>query len=158
MAAGPDGDLAWVEAPAYGFGSVGAAPGSVSATESADGVVLENGVLRAELGRDGLVRSLVEVGSGREALAAPGNLLQLYDDHPTAFDAWDVDPFHLETVEDCPPATSCEAAATGRCARRSSSSGRSAGRAPCARSCDSTPARGGSSSTARSTGASRTRC
>ena len=113
MAAGPDGDLVWVEAPAYGFGSVGAVPGSVSATESADGVVLENGVLRAELGRDGLVRSLVEVGSGREALAAPGNLLQVYDDHPTAFDAWDVDPFHLETVEDCPPATSCEAAATG---------------------------------------------
>jgi alpha-mannosidase len=112
-AADPDGGLAWVEAPAYGFGAVGAAPGSVSATESADGVVLENGVLRAELGRDGLVRSLVEVGSGREVLAAPGNVLQVYDDHPTAFDAWDVDPFHLETVADCPPATSCEVAAAG---------------------------------------------
>jgi alpha-mannosidase len=113
VVAGPDGDLVWVEAPPYGFGTVGAAPAPVSATETADGVVLENGVLCAELGRDGLVRSLVEVGSGREALAAPGNVLQVYDDHPTQFDAWDVDPFHLETASDCPPATACDVAAAG---------------------------------------------
>ena len=113
MAAGPDGELVWVEAPPYGFGAVGPAPGSVSVAETGDGVVLENGLLRAELGRDGLVRSLVELGTGREALAGPGNVLQVYDDHPTAFDAWDVDPFHLETVADCPPATSCEVTATG---------------------------------------------
>ena len=100
--------------PPYGFGVVEAAPpGAVSATESGYGVVFENGVLRAELGRDGLVRSLVALGTGREALAGPGNVLQVYDDHPTAFDAWDVDPFHLETVADCPPATSCELRSTG---------------------------------------------
>ena len=45
---------------------------------------------------------------GREALAAPGNRLELYDDRPVAFEAWDIDPFHLETRRDCPPATSYE--------------------------------------------------
>src|SRR6476646_2025597 len=113
VAPAPDGGLAWVEAPAYGFGAVREAPGHVSVTESDDAVVLENGLLRAELGRDGRVRSLVELGSGREALAEPGNVLQVYDDHPTAFDAWDVDPFHLETVADCPPAESCEVLSGG---------------------------------------------
>ena len=102
VAADPDGDLAWVEARARGFGSVGAAPGSVSATESAEGVVLENGACVRSSGATGWCALLVEVGSGREALAAPGNLFQVYDDHPTAFDAWDVDPFHLETGEGLP--------------------------------------------------------
>ena len=113
IAPAPDGGLAWVEAPAYGFGVVGEAPGHVSVTESEDAVVLENGLLRAELGRDGRVRSLVELASGREVLAGLGNVLQVYDDHPTAFDAWDVDPFHLETVADCPPAESCEVLSGG---------------------------------------------
>ena len=67
---------------------------------------LDNGILRAVLGRDGTLRSLV-VG-GREAMAAPGNVLELYDDRPTDFEAWDLDPFHLETRADCPPAESAE--------------------------------------------------
>jgi alpha-mannosidase len=66
--------------------------------------VLENGLLRAELGRDGSLRSLVELSTGREALAGPGNVLEVYDDHPNQFDAWDVDPFHLQTRQDAPPA------------------------------------------------------
>ena len=41
---------------------------------------------------------------------APGNVLELYDDNPTDFEAWDLDPFHLETRADCPPATSAEVA------------------------------------------------
>jgi alpha-mannosidase len=113
VAAGPGGDPVWVEAPAYGFGAVGDTPGGVSVTETADAVVLENGILRAELGRDGRLHSLVDLGSGREALAGPGNVLQLYEDRPTQFDAWDVDPFHLETVADGPPAESCTVRATG---------------------------------------------
>ena len=97
----------WVEAPPYGYGRVSEAPDAVAVTETADAIVLQNGRLRAELGRDGLLRSLVELSTDREALAAPGNVMQLYDDRPTAYDAWDVDPFHLETVADAPPATSC---------------------------------------------------
>ena len=108
----------WVEAPPYGYGRVGEAPDAVAVTETADAIVLENGRLRAELGRDGLLRSLVELGTGREALAAPGNVMQLYDDRPTAYDAWDVDPFHLETVADAPPATSCTVIRDRPAARR----------------------------------------
>ena len=48
--------------------------------------------------------------SGREAMAAPGNVLELYEDRPTNFEAWDLDPFHLETRKDCPPATRVEIA------------------------------------------------
>jgi alpha-mannosidase len=97
----------WVEAPPYGYGRVSEASDAVAVTETADAIVLQNGRLRAELGRDGLLRSLVELSTDREALAAPGNVMQLYDDRPTAYDAWDVDPFHLETVADAQPATSC---------------------------------------------------
>jgi alpha-mannosidase len=102
VAARPDGELCVVEAPPYGFGAV------VEATErvTLDGLVLENEFLRAELSPEGTVVSLVEKATGRETLAAPGNRLELYDDRPVEFDAWDVDPFHLETRHDCPPATS----------------------------------------------------
>jgi alpha-mannosidase len=39
-------------------------------------------------------------------LQAPGNRLELYEDLPVKFDAWDIDPFHLETRRDCPPVES----------------------------------------------------
>ncbi|MFL5926038.1 MAG: glycoside hydrolase family 38 C-terminal domain-containing protein, partial [Gaiellaceae bacterium] len=48
--------------------------------------------------------SVVTRTTGRETLSAPGNRLELYEDLPVAFDAWDIDPFHLETRRDCPPA------------------------------------------------------
>ena len=61
------------------------------------GFVLENGRLTARMAADGSLASLVLRASGREALSGPGNVLELYDDRPVLFDAWDVDPFHLET-------------------------------------------------------------
>jgi alpha-mannosidase len=91
-----------VEAPAYGFGSVVEPRDRVSL----DGLVLENAHLRVELAEDGTVTSVVDKATGRETLAAPGNRLELYDDRPVAFDAWDVDPFHVETRRDAPPAES----------------------------------------------------
>jgi alpha-mannosidase len=103
----PDGALAVVEAPPYGSGVVVEADDEVRL----DGLVLENGHLRAELSENGAIASLVEKASGREALAAPGNRLELSDDDPVAFDAWDVDPAHLRTRRDCPPATTWEVVA-----------------------------------------------
>jgi alpha-mannosidase len=97
--------LAFAEAPPCGTGRFVPARGEVSVSEG-ESFALDNGVLRAVLGRDGTLRSLV-VG-GREAMSAPGNVLELYDDRPTDFEAWDLDPFHLETRADCPPATSAE--------------------------------------------------
>ena len=92
--------------PPCGIGRFVQPRGTVTRGRKPSAFTLDNGILRAVLGRDGTLRSLV-VG-GREAMAAPGNVLELYDDRPTDFEAWDLDPFHLETRADCPPATSAE--------------------------------------------------
>ncbi len=98
----PAGELRVLEAAPY------AAARTVEAGDKVrvDGLTLENAHLRVRLGADGSVESVVERSSGREALAAPGNRLELYDDDPVQFDAWDIDPSHLETRRDCPPAES----------------------------------------------------
>jgi alpha-mannosidase len=107
VATRPDGTLAMVEVPSYGVGKVVRADDHVAAQKLPNGGWrLENLHLRAELAADGRLLSLVEKGTGREALAAPGNVLELYDDRPTAWDAWDVDPYHLETGKPCAPAES----------------------------------------------------
>jgi alpha-mannosidase len=92
-----------VAAPPYGDGTIVAAP-----TEGVtlDGLTLENAFLRIELGEDGSVLGVRDKETGRETLAAPGNRLELYDDDPVKFDAWDIDPSHLETRRDVPPAES----------------------------------------------------
>jgi alpha-mannosidase len=110
----PGGGLVWVTAPPCGIGKAArGAPASVSVVEEGDVVILDNGVVRAELRRDGRLGSLVHLASGREALAEPANRLQLYDDRPTAYEAWDIDPFHLETVRDAGGAEACTVRARG---------------------------------------------
>jgi len=93
-----------VEAPPYGDGHAIDAVDEVRV----DGLVLENAQLRVELGEDGSLLSVVHKATGRETLAAAGNRLELYEDRPVKFDAWDVDPAHLETRRDAPPAESWE--------------------------------------------------
>jgi alpha-mannosidase len=78
-----------------------------------DGLVLENVHLRVELDEGGAVLSVVDKATGRETLAAPGNRFELYEDRPVKFDAWDIDPAHLETRADCPPAESWSVASAG---------------------------------------------
>jgi alpha-mannosidase len=100
----PAGELVVVEAPSYGVGRV-VEPDDVVRV---NGLTLENRLVSVRLSADGTVESVVDKTTGREALAAPGNRLELYEDRPVAFDAWDVDPFHLETRRECPPADSHE--------------------------------------------------
>jgi alpha-mannosidase len=73
---------------------------------SVEGLVLENGHLRVELAPSGVVTSVFDKDVGREVLAGPGNQLELYDDDPTDFDAWDIDPYTLETRRHAAPAES----------------------------------------------------
>ena len=40
-------------------------------------------------------------------MASPGNRIMLYDDRPIDFEAWDIDPFALETARDAAPAHRC---------------------------------------------------
>jgi alpha-mannosidase len=96
------GRLVVVEAKAYAAGRITKNDERVTI----DGLVLENAHLRVQLREDGSVESVVEKATGRETLAAPGNRLELYEDLPVNFDAWDIDPSHLETRQDCPPAES----------------------------------------------------
>lgn len=62
------------------------------AVAAGDGWVA-NDVLRVEWDADGLLTSIVDLRAGREVLARGqrGNVFQLYDDYPAAFDAWDID-------------------------------------------------------------------
>ncbi|GAA1391381.1 alpha-mannosidase [Luteococcus peritonei] len=91
----------------------GVAPGAVAPAvvdgsasprleELADGWLLVNDHLRVELDADGLVRSLRDLAADREVIpaGARGNLLQLHQDFPNMWDAWDVDPFYRNQVVD----------------------------------------------------------
>ncbi|MDX6354931.1 MAG: alpha-mannosidase, partial [Streptomyces sp.] len=96
----PDGRVAVLaEAPAFGAGPAGLplgddqAPATVRATDDG-GHVLDNGLLRIRVDAAGLVRSVVEPVSGREAIApgGAGNLLQLHRDEPAAWSALHLEP------------------------------------------------------------------
>ncbi|AQZ60924.1 Alpha-mannosidase [[Actinomadura] parvosata subsp. kistnae] len=66
------------------------------------GFMLEDERLRVEIDGRGLVVSAFDRRAGREAVA-PGraaNLLQLHQDFPNKWDAWDVDAFYRHTVTD----------------------------------------------------------
>ena len=107
------GGLAYAEAPACGIGGLVDADDAVSVAAVPGGHRLANRRLAAVVGTDGSLRSLVHRETGREALRAPGNVLETYEDRPTDYDAWDLDPFHLETGRDCPPATACAVVSDG---------------------------------------------
>ncbi len=99
----PDGSLGVVSAPACGWSTV--VPIRVPDTEGAVTVGerwLDNGLLRVEWDADGLLTSVQDLVAGREVLAEgeQGNLFQLHEDHPRAFDAWDVDLTYLDRVTD----------------------------------------------------------
>ena len=105
---GPTG-LVVVDAGPYGDGTVVAETDEVRV----DGLTLENAHLRVTLREDGSIVGVVDKASGREVLASPGNRLELYEDRPVDFDAWDIDPAHLETRRDCAPADSFDVRSRG---------------------------------------------
>ncbi|MFL4472867.1 alpha-mannosidase [Paeniglutamicibacter sp. MACA_103] len=75
---------------------------TVTATETAAGFVLSNALVTVAISRDGLVTSAIENATGRETIAAgkEANLLQLHQDFPNKWDAWDVDKFYRNQVTD----------------------------------------------------------
>ncbi|MGW9351659.1 alpha-mannosidase [Nocardiopsis flavescens] len=88
-----------------GVPALGAAPRPAGAGDTATaaedgGFLLDNGLLTVRVDVHGLVTSVVDRETGREALAGPANLLQLHQDLPNQWDAWDVDSFYRNTVTD----------------------------------------------------------
>ena len=76
------------------------APRPASAKEHDGGLILDNGVIRVVLDASGLITSLQDYASGREAIApgGRGNLLEMHRDTPNEWDAWDIDEFYRRNV------------------------------------------------------------
>ncbi len=74
--------------------------------QTADGVALENSLLRVELDRNGELTRLYDKGVGREVLppGARANVFQAFEDRPLNWDAWDVDIFYDEKCWAAEPA------------------------------------------------------
>ncbi|MBL1092100.1 MULTISPECIES: alpha-mannosidase [Streptomyces] len=91
-------------------------PAPVRAATGPDGTVtLDNGLLRVRIDTDGLLASVRDLHAGREVLApgARGNLLQLHPDHPTKYDAWDLDRHYRHRHTDLAAAESVDLLASG---------------------------------------------
>lgn len=74
----------------------------VSLTESDDGWILENQHVTVEIDGRGLIVSLVDRATGREAIAPGGvaGLLQLHRDLPNEWNAWDLEFFYRSSGVD----------------------------------------------------------
>jgi alpha-mannosidase len=88
--------------PALGAAPASVAPPPVALTALDGGYVLDNGLVRAVVDARGLLTSVVDLASNREAIApgGAGNLLQLHPDVPANWDAWDVDHTYRRRVTD----------------------------------------------------------
>ncbi len=92
-----------VRVPACGYARYDVVAGRARAgLLEVDSDRLENEHLRVAFDRDGLIRSILDKRVGREVVAAGAraNQLQLLDDHPNFFDAWDIDRFAFDQVTD----------------------------------------------------------
>ncbi|GAA1228920.1 alpha-mannosidase [Microbacterium phyllosphaerae] len=75
---------------------------SVSLTEEDGGWRLENELVSVLVSANGLIVSAVDKASGREAVAEgrAANLFQLHQDFPNMWDAWDIDKYYRNSVDD----------------------------------------------------------
>ena len=83
---------------------------AVTSRTADDGFVLDNGLLRVTVDRDGLIAAVRDLDAHREVVA-PGhraNLLQLHPDHPNHWDAWDIDRHYRRSRTDLTDADSVE--------------------------------------------------
>ncbi|MEU9991778.1 glycoside hydrolase family 38 C-terminal domain-containing protein [Streptomyces sp. NPDC048045] len=105
--------------PAAGAATPQAQGATTLAPRPDGGHVLDNGLLRIEIDARGLVVSARDIGADRETIA-PGtaaNLLQLHPDFPNMWDAWDVDEFYRNTVQDLTDADAVTAGQDGASVR-----------------------------------------
>ena len=79
----------------------GAAGNPVTARREGDATILENMDLRVEIGANGMLASIYDKRAAREVLreGAVGNRLELFEDRPVSWDAWDIDIFFEDRGE-----------------------------------------------------------
>jgi len=110
----PDGGLVAIAAEPFSAGRAVTLDETVQAVQDPDGTIqLRNGRLTAVLTPDGGLASLIHHASGREALSGPANRIVLFDDRPVQYEAWDIDPFALETAREAEPADGGTIASSG---------------------------------------------
>jgi alpha-mannosidase len=86
----------------------------VRAEQLAGGALLENDLLRVEIGNDGTIHRLVDkTANDREVLADRGNQLWAYVDKPRTYDAWDIEEDYEAAGEEIGGAESVEVVETG---------------------------------------------
>ena len=119
-----DGRGVWMiadQVPAYGWSTYQLVPGACSreAPYPANDTQLQNAFLDLSLSTEtGLLQSLVsdQLG-GRELIqpGSPGNLLEIYHDHPIPFDSWDIgfDKYKDAPIESLTEATDISLIETG---------------------------------------------
>lgn len=104
-----DGDRALVFTPtsvgdgrALGAAELAHPQASASLAETADGYVLENDLVVVTVSASGLITSAIDRATGRETIPAgkPANLFQLHQDFPNMWDAWDIDRYYKNRVDD----------------------------------------------------------
>ena len=86
--------------PALGAAEAAAPAAAVSVSRSGSDLELDNGIVRVVVDERGHLTSLVDLASGREAIAPGevGNRLQLHRDIPNNWDAWDIDVHYRRNV------------------------------------------------------------
>lgn len=104
--ASDDRALGAVAVTAASFGS-----GPAELTELPDGWRLENDLVSVVVSAEGLIVSAVDKATGRETIPAgkPANLFQLHQDFPNMWDAWDIDRYYRNRVDDLTAVTSISA-------------------------------------------------
>lgn len=111
-----DRELVFTPTSVGGGRALGAAPvvlstASAGLTESPDGFVLSNDLVTVTVSAEGLITSAVDKATGREAIPAgkPANLFQLHQDFPNMWDAWDIDRYYKNRVDDLTAVSSISA-------------------------------------------------
>lgn len=116
-----EGDLELVFSPAsvsgpapLGAAAPVASDDTVTVEANDDGILLANGLVHVHLTPEGLIDSAVDLATGREAVAAgqAANLLQLHQDFPNMWDAWDIDKYYRNRVTDLRDVTRIDARLT----------------------------------------------
>jgi alpha-mannosidase len=100
-----------VAVPPMSIAASSSSAGPVTLERDGADLVLDNGILRVRVDAAGLIRSVLVLATGRDALppGGVGNLLQLHRDVPTRWDAWDLDQPYRNTVVDLVAADALEA-------------------------------------------------
>jgi alpha-mannosidase len=84
---------ALVEIPSQGMLTLTRSDEAASTEELAE-LILENELIRYEFSENGELLKAYDKEAGKDVLSDTGNVLTLYEDRPTAHDAWNIDIFY----------------------------------------------------------------